>query len=148
MANDASVTVQATVLPDEIASVISGSMTVTPADANDKWYYKKTDVQTTTADLIAGNYIDYDGVNTGTGMTAIVPAEDTVKFLFVKNTDANNAIYISLNGAATKAATEIKLAAGHSIALSPNSTLVENLDAISDTAEVTCIVAALIDDTA
>ena len=42
MANDASVTVQATVLPDEIASVISGSMTVTPADANDKWYYKKT----------------------------------------------------------------------------------------------------------
>ena len=81
-------------------------------------------------------------------MTAIDAAADTVKFLFVKNTDSNNAIYLSLNGAATKAATEIKLAAGHSIALSPNLTLVQNVEAISDTAEVTCIVAALIDDTA
>ena len=42
MANDASATIQATVLPDEIAKTFSASMTVTPADANDKWYYKKT----------------------------------------------------------------------------------------------------------
>ena len=40
MADDAAVTVQATVLPDEIAKTISGSITISPADANDKWYYK------------------------------------------------------------------------------------------------------------
>ena len=31
-----------TMLPDEIAKTFSGSMTVTPDDANDKWYYKLT----------------------------------------------------------------------------------------------------------
>ena len=38
MANDAQVTMQVTVLPDEIAKTFSASMTVTPDDANDKWY--------------------------------------------------------------------------------------------------------------
>ena len=42
MANEATVNVQATVLPDEIAKIITGSVTIAPADANDKWYYKKT----------------------------------------------------------------------------------------------------------
>ena len=58
MANDASVTIQATVLPDEIAKTFSASMTVTPEDANDKWYYKKTSVSNSSTDLIAGNYTD------------------------------------------------------------------------------------------
>ena len=50
MADDASVTVQATVLPDEIAKTISGSMTISPADANDKWYYKLTSVSNSSTD--------------------------------------------------------------------------------------------------
>jgi hypothetical protein len=37
MADDASVSIQATILPDEIAKTLTGSMTVAPADANDKW---------------------------------------------------------------------------------------------------------------
>ena len=56
MANDGSATIQATVLPDEIAKTYSASMTVTPADANDKWYYKKTSVSNSSTSLIAGNY--------------------------------------------------------------------------------------------
>ena len=44
MANDATVSLSVTLLPDEIATTISGSMTVTPDDVNDKWYYKKTEV--------------------------------------------------------------------------------------------------------
>ena len=43
MADDATVTISATILPDEIAKTIAGSMTVAPDDANDKWYYKLTD---------------------------------------------------------------------------------------------------------
>ena len=57
MADDATITLKATLLPDEIAKVISGSMVVTPDDANDKWYYKLTSVTTTSADLIAGNFL-------------------------------------------------------------------------------------------
>ena len=40
MADDATISLTATILPDEISKTISGSMTVTPDDANDKWYYK------------------------------------------------------------------------------------------------------------
>ena len=42
MADAATISVTATMLPDEIAKTISGTMTVTPDDANDKWYYKLT----------------------------------------------------------------------------------------------------------
>ncbi len=59
MANDASVTMTATVLPDEIAKAISGTITVSPADANDKWYYKLTSVSNSSTDLIAGYFTDY-----------------------------------------------------------------------------------------
>jgi len=47
MADDASITLTATLLPDEIAKTISGSMTVSPDGANDKWYYKLTACTTT-----------------------------------------------------------------------------------------------------
>ena len=80
MADDASVSITVTVLPDEIAKSISGSMTVTPDDANDKWYYKLTAVTTTSADLIAGRFIDYTAVDQDTDMTA-VSTSDKVKFL-------------------------------------------------------------------
>ena len=37
MADDATISLTATILPDEISKTISGSMTVTPDDANDKY---------------------------------------------------------------------------------------------------------------
>ena len=59
MADAATITVSAVLLPDEIAATITGSMTVTPDDANDKWYYKLTACTATSTDLIAGSFLDY-----------------------------------------------------------------------------------------
>jgi len=147
MADDASVTVQATVLPDEIAKTISGTMTISPADANDKWYYKLTSVSNSSTDLMAGNFIDYTAVDDDTAPTAIATG-DKVNFLFVKNTDSSNDVYIVLDaGTASTSATDgIKIAAGHSFYANLPNTTVADIHAISSTGTVTCIVAALLDD--
>ena len=155
MADDASITISATVLPDEISKTISGSMTVTPDDANDKWYYKLTAVTTTSADLIAGRFIDYTAVDQDTDMTA-VSTSDKVKFLFIKNTSTADGIAICLDGgvAAYNLADGIFIGPSQSwFGRLPNTT-VGNLHAISsyigDAGDATAnlIVAALIDDVA
>ena len=149
MADDASVTVQATVLPDEIAKTISGSMTISPADANDKWYYKLTSVANSSTDLMAGNFIDYTAVDDDTAPTAIATG-DKVNFLFIKNTDSSNDVYIVLDdGTASTSATDaIKIKAGHSFYANLPNTTVGQIHAISSSSTVTCVVAALLDDVA
>ena len=149
MADDASVTVQATVLPDEIAKTISGSMTISPADANDKWYYKLTSVSNSSTDLMAGNFIDYTAVDDDTAPTAIATG-DKVYFLFIKNTDSSNDVYIVLDdGTASTSATDaIKIKAGHSFYANLPNTTVGQIHAISSSSTVTCVVAALLDDVA
>ena len=97
MADDASVSFQTTILPDEIAKTLTGTMTVTPDDANDKWYYKLTSITTTSADLIAGRFLDYTAVDQDTDQTA-VSTSDKVKFLFIQNTSSSDGIYICLDG--------------------------------------------------
>jgi hypothetical protein len=97
MADAASVSIQATLLPDEIASTLSGSISVSPDDANDKWYYKLTSVTTTSADLIAGYFLDYTAVDQDTAPTA-VHANDKLKFLFIQNTSSADGIVICLDG--------------------------------------------------
>ena len=89
MADAASVTIQATILPDEIAKTLTGTMSVSPDDANDKWYYKLTAVTTTSADLIAGRFIDYTAVDQDTDQTAVstsdildIPVDKKIGFLF------------------------------------------------------------------
>ena len=79
MADDAIIVSQVTVLPDEIAKVISNTTTVAPADANDKWYYKLTSVSNSSTDLMAGNFIDYAAIDDDTAPVAIQTAEK-VKF--------------------------------------------------------------------
>jgi len=96
MANAASISISATMLPDEIATTLSGSMTVTPDDANDKWYYKKTIVTTTSADLIAGSFLDYTAVDQDTAPTAVATG-DKVKFLFVQNQSTADGIMLSID---------------------------------------------------
>ena len=94
MADAATISITATILPDEIAKTFSGSMTVTPDDANDKWYYKLTACTTTSTDLIAGSFLDYTAVDDDTAPTAI-HANDKVKFLFIQNTSAaDGVIYV------------------------------------------------------
>ena len=149
MADDAVVVSQVTVLPDEIAKVISNTTTVAPADANDKWYYKLTSVSNSSTDLMAGNFIDYTAVDDDTAPVAI-HTDDKVKWLFVQNTDSSNAVYIVIDGgtASSSAADALYVGAGqHQCVQIPNTT-VGNVHAISSTSTVNCLVAALIDDVA
>ena len=153
MADDASVSIQATILPDEIAKTLTGTMTVTPDDANDKWYYKLTSITTTSADLIAGRFLDYTAVDQDTDQTA-VSTSDKVKFLFIQNTSSSDGIYICLDGdtAANDLADGIFIGPSQTfVGRFPNTT-VGNLHAISSDiadagdASVTAIVCALLDD--
>ena len=155
MADAATVTITATMLPDEIAKSFSGSMTVTPDDANDKWYYKLTSCTATSTNLIAGSFLDYTAVDDDTAPTAI-HANDLVKFLFVQNTSTADGVVICFDGGTAA----YNLADGVFIGPSqtwfgrlPNTT-VENLHAISSDigdagdAVAILIVAALLDDVA
>ena len=155
MADDATVSISATILPDEISRTISGSMTVTPDDANDKWYYKLTAVTTTSADLIAGSFLDYTAVDQDTAPTAITTS-DKVKFLFMQNTSSADGVYVCFDGGT--AANDLV----DGVFIGPNqtwfgrlpNTTVANIHAISsdiaDAGDATAnvIVAALIDDVA
>jgi hypothetical protein len=136
MANDATVSLSVTLLPDEIATTISGSMTVTPDDVNDKWYYKKTAVTTTSADLIAGHFLDYTAVDQDTAPTAIATG-DKVKFLFVKNTSTADGIFIGPEQSWFGRLPNVTVADIHAIS--------SDIGDAGD-ASATCIVAALLDD--
>ena len=155
MADAATVTISAVLLPDEIATTITGSMTVTPDDSGDKWYYKLTECTATSTNLIAGSFLDYTPVDDDTAPTA-VDAADKVKFLFIKNTSSGDGVYVCFDGgtAAHNLVDGVFIGASQTwFGRLPNTT-VENLHAISadiaDTGDavVNLIVAALIDDVA
>ena len=155
MADAATISVTATMLPDEIAKTISGSMTVTPTDANDKWYYKLTACTATSTDLIAGYFTDYTAVDDDTAPTAITTS-DKVRFLFVQNTSSDDGVYLCFDGgtAANSVVDGIFIGASETwFGQLPNTT-VGNLHAISSDIDGTgdavaiLIVAALLDDVA
>jgi hypothetical protein len=151
MADAATVVMKTTVLPDEIAKTIEATTTVSPKDANDKWYYKLTSVTAASTDLMSGYYTDYTAVNANVNPTAVATG-DKVEFIYIKNTDAANHIYVVFD-AGTVANTT-----GDAIKISPNesffarlpNTTVADIHAIghdgSSAATATCIVAALLDD--
>ena len=146
MADAATIQVTATMLPDEIAKTITGSMTVTPADANHKWYYKLTSVSNASTDLMAGYFTDYLAIDDDTAPIAVNVA-DTVAFLFIKNTDASNSVYINIAaGTAAAAAGNIYVGPLETWYGRLTLTLVGSIHAISSASTVNCIVAALIDD--
>ena len=155
MADAATISVTATMLPDEIAKTITGSMTVTPDDANDKWYYKLTSCTATSTDLIAGSFLDYTAVDDDTAPTAI-STSDKVKFLFVQNTSTADGVMLGFAGetAAYNLANGVFIGPSQTwFGRLPNTT-VANLHAISSDigdagdAVAILIVAALIDDVA
>jgi len=146
MADAASVTLSATILPDEIAKTISGSITIAPADINHKWYYKLTSVSNASTDLMAGSYIDYTAVDDDTVPEA-VNVSDTVAFLFIQNTDSTDHVYVNLAaGTAAAAAGNIYIHAGETWYGRLTTTLVGSIHAISSANTPNCIVAALLDD--
>ena len=155
MADDAQVSIQATILPDEIAKTLTGTMTVTPDDANDKWYYKLTACTTTSTDLIAGNFLDYTAVDDDTAPTAVHTA-DKVKFLFIQNTSSADGVYVCFDGgtAANDLVDGVFIGPSQTWFGRLPDTTVANIHAISsdigDAGDATAnlIVCALIDDVA
>jgi hypothetical protein len=169
MADAASIVVTATLLPDEIQKTLSAvTVTVTPANDSEKWFYKLVNVTNSSTDLIAGNFLS-SAVGTDTGSsTAAVHADDKVRFIFIKNTattDGSTASTEAINICFDAGTAAYNLADG--IEIGPGevwfgklpNTVVANLHAISvDTnmagggsageADVQCIVAAIIDDVA
>ena len=150
MADDAIATIQATILPDEIAKTISATTTVTPDDANDKWYYKLTSVSNSSTDLIAGYYTDYTAVDDDTAPTAVATG-DKVKFLYIKNVDGNSrSIYVCFDAGTASSSL------GDAVTIGPNesftarlpNTTVADIHAISSASTAEVIVAALLDDVA
>ena len=146
MADAATISVTATMLPDEIAKTIDGSMTLAPADANHKWYYKLTSVTNSSNDLIGGSYSNYTALADNTAPQAVNVA-DTVAFLWIQNTDSSNAVYINIAaGTAAAAAGNIYVGAGETWYARLGLTLMGSVHAISSASTVTCIVCALMDD--
>ena len=103
MADAATISITATMLPDEIATTISGSMTLAPADANHKWYYKLTSVTNSSNDLIGGSYSNYTAL-ADSAVPQTIATTDTVAFLWIQNTDASNAVYLQWGSQGTAAA--------------------------------------------
>ena len=158
----------AQILPAEIVSIITNttySYTPTNANADDKWYYKITDVAVSIADLISGTFVQGFSAAKATGGT--IATGDKVKFLFVKNlavqadgTSASvSSVYLSLDGSSTNnmganVADCIEIGPNESLALKLNCT-VGNLHAEAGNAAFAadssptitqCIVAAILDD--
>jgi len=145
MADAATISVTATMLPDEIAKTISGSMTVTPSDANHKWYYKLTSVTNSSNDLIGGYFSNYTALADNTAPQTIATT-DTVAFLWIQNTDASNAVYLNFTTAAASTTGNIYVGAGETWYARLTTTTVAAVHAISSASTVTCIVCALMDD--
>jgi len=155
MADAATVVMKTTILPDEIAKTIEATTTVSPKDANDKWYYKLTSVSNASSDLMAGNYIDYAAIDDDTAPAAIATG-DKVEFIYIKNTDTANDIYVVFDGGTVANTTSdaVKISPNQSFyGRFPNAT-VADVHAIgydptaAAAATATCIVCALLDDIA
>jgi len=153
MADAATVVMKTTILPDEIAKTIEATTTVSPKDANDKWYYKLTSVTAASTDLITGYYTDYTAVNANANPAAVATG-DKVEFIYIKNTDAANDIYVVFNAgtAANTTGDAVKISPNQSFyGRYPNAT-VADVHAIGydqsggAAATATCIVCALLDD--
>jgi hypothetical protein len=165
MADAATMTIKAVLLPDEIQATLKDlTLSYTPADASEKWFYGIINVPHNTGgvDLITGKFLaNSAGVATGSENEDI-STSDKVKFLFIKNSGTidgssttDESVHLVLDGsdAAHGSTNAIEISSGHSwFAKLPNTT-VGDLHAISADPDQTvgegnvqCIVAAILDD--
>ena len=167
MADAATMTIKAVLLPDEIQTTLKDlTFSYTPADADDKWYYKLVNVRhNASSDLIEGNYLSKStGIDTAS-TNAAVSTSDKVRFLFIKNTgtsdgstSSDESIYICFDGgtAAYNLGDAIEIGSGESWYGKLPNTTVGDIHAISGDlgassageASVQCMVVAVIDDVA
>ena len=167
MADAATMTIKAVLLPDEIQATLKDlTFSYTPANADDKWFYAIINVPHTggSVDLIRGKFL---AESAGVAISAEnddITTSDKVKFLFIKNsgtTDGSSATDVSLmlvldgSTVAHGSTNAIEISSGDSwFAKLPNTT-VGDLHAISADPDQTagggnvqCIVAAILDDVA
>jgi hypothetical protein len=172
MADDATMTISAVILPDEISKTLeSQTYGYTPADATEGWYYKMVDVTTSSGNLIGTETFLQKGaaaagVDVGSAMPAI-STSDKVKFLFIKHTGyrddgttANTAdsVFLVFDGgsAAHGAADAVEVGPSECWFGKFNGLTVGNLNCISAQKaaagsggnKIQCFVAAVIDDVA
>ena len=154
MANAATITISATVLPDDISKTFSDlTSTYTPADVSEGWYYKLTDITTTSQDLIAsdedttnavmlqmGSTRAMGGLAVSTSETVIDGSADQVKFIMIRHlgttddgsTATDESIYIGIGVAAAHGtAACIEIPSGHTWIGRFNTLTVSELHAIS-----------------
>ena len=159
MADAATMTIKAVLLPEEIQTTLKDlTFSYTPVDDNDKWFYGIINVPHNTGDvnLIKGAYMSNNaGIATGSN-TATVSTSDKVKFIFVKNSDATDSLYLAIDGgtAAYNYANVIEVGPGESWFAKLTNTTIGNLHANNGgpnaddagDASIQCVVAAIIAD--
>ena len=167
--NDAAVlNISGTMLPSEIARTINGIATMyAPASADEGWYYKLTNVTTTSGLLLSESpYLskgaDSRGADVGSN-TSIASLSDKVKFLIIIHTGFRDdgstlndeSVYISTNGAsAAHNANCIELGHKELWYAKMNNTTIGDINAIvgdpsgggTGSAKVQCAVAAILED--
>jgi hypothetical protein len=159
MADDATMTIKAVLLPDEIQAVLKDlTFSYTPADVSEKWFYGIINVphNTGSVDLISGKFLaNAGGVQTGFSNQDIATT-DKIRFLFIKNTDVTDSLYLVLDGSSVtfESTNAIEIGPGESwFAKLPNTTIAD-LHAINGgpgaadagDANIQCTVAAIIHD--
>jgi hypothetical protein len=170
MADDATMTISAVILPDEISKTLAGqTYAYTPANTTEGWYYKIVDVTTSNADLISTETFlqkgtTAAGVDTGATMPAVTTS-DVVKFLFIKHTgfrddgttsNTADSVYLCFDGgtAAHNLVDAVEVGPNETWFAKFNGLTVANLHCISGQRKgvgtggnkIQCIVAAVIDD--
>ena len=167
MADAATMTIKAVLLPDEIQTTLKDlTFSYTPADANDKWFYGLINVphNTGSVDLISGEFLSNSAGKATGSSTVSITTSDKVKFLFIKNTGTTDgssvtdeSIMLVLDGStvAHGSTNSIEISSGESWYTKLPNTTVGDLHAISADPDQTvgggnvqCIVAAILDDVA
>jgi hypothetical protein len=145
MADDATITFSATILPDEISKALTSlSAGYTPADSTEKWYYKNTTVSNASTALISGAFLSEEAI--GTAHDTITAATDIVKFLYIKN-NGSNTVYLTLDeGAVTSSVKDAIIIPNGKAWFGLLQCEVAELLAVTNTSTSICDVAAIIDD--
>lgn len=162
MADTATITLSATLMPDDIRlTEIAGTFSYPPADANDKWFFNRTRVASSSGNLVSSHYVG-DPLAAATG-SATVAAADKVKFLWIYNTgttdgssSSSDSVYITIDGGTVAHSTvdAIEIPAGMTwYGKIPNQTIA-NIKCITGTANgggtssavVECHLAGILDD--
>ena len=168
MADAATMTIKAVLLPDDIQKIFKDlTFSYTPANSTEKWFYGLLNVQTSSTNLISGNFIETvtSAGRTAGGTPDSIATTDKVKFLFIKNTGTKDgtattspaeSVYLATNGETVAHSSTFAIEIGPEeswYAKLPNTT-VGDLNVVSGDINggssgnyaIQCIVAAIIDD--